>query len=181
MTNKVLESWSSRWSCDLLWLLPPGPPALPLSSLELVNYDAEVSPEVLAPLRALRRLAVCHLYSVPGPRCHLRAWLLALPRLARLSVHGGHRLGAYADCVPESVVGLKLCVDLTLEDLEVLGGRLPRLQHLHLEPWGTAGTVGLLPRLFPQLRTLHIRSEPPAAPQDRIYTDTQSPLYRVWV
>ncbi|CAL8283357.1 unnamed protein product [Lota lota] len=134
-----------------------GPRPLPLSSLELLNYDTLVSREALAALSGLQRLSVFHLYSVPGPRCHLRTWLLALPTLTHLSVHGGHRLGAYADCLPPSLVGLTLCVDLTLEDLVVLGGRLPQLQHLHLEPWGATGHVALVPQLFPQLRTLKIR------------------------
>ncbi|KAJ3613627.1 hypothetical protein NHX12_019873 [Muraenolepis orangiensis] len=134
-----------------------GHQALTLSSLELQNYDTEVSEEALGPLSGLQHLSIFHLYSVPGPRCHLRTWLLSLHTLTHLSVHGGHRLGAYADCVPESVVGLTLCVDLSLEDLVVLGGRLPHLQHLHLEPWGTTGYVALVPQLFPQLRTLKIR------------------------
>ena len=72
---------------------------------------------------------------------------------------GGHRLGAWAACLPRSVVGLTLCVDLTLDDLVVLGARLPLLQHLHLEPWGATGYVALVPELFPQLRTLKIRSD----------------------
>ncbi|XP_056445975.1 uncharacterized protein im:7136021 isoform X1 [Gadus chalcogrammus] len=134
-----------------------GPRPLPLSSLELLNYDTLVTRAALAPLAGLRRLSVLHLYSVPGPQCHLCTWLLALPRLTHLSVHGGHRLGAWADCLPQSVVGLTLCVDLTLDDLVVLGARLPQLQHLHLEPWGATGYVALVPELFPQLRTLKIR------------------------
>ena len=53
-----------------------------------MNYDTLVSQEALAPLSGLQRLSVLHLYSVPGPQCHLRTWLLALPRLTHLSVHG---------------------------------------------------------------------------------------------
>ncbi|XP_071782520.2 uncharacterized protein LOC139932575 [Centroberyx gerrardi] len=133
------------------------PADLVLSSLELLNYDTVVSQEVLRPLSRLRSLSVYHLYSVPGPTCHLQTWLTGLQQLTCLSVHGGHPLGVYADFLPASLRSLTLCVDLTAEDLQTVGTKLPDLQHLHLEPWGSAGLVGLVPQLFPRLRTLKMR------------------------
>lgn len=72
-------------------------------------------------------------------------------------VSGGHPLGAYADFLPTSIRSLMLCVDMTATDLRALGMKLPELQCLHLEPWGDSGLVGLVPQLFPRLRTLRIR------------------------
>ncbi|XP_029900371.1 uncharacterized protein LOC115354228 [Myripristis murdjan] len=136
---------------------PPAGGALRLSSLQLLNYDTVVSQEVLRPLSRLRSLSVYHLYSVPGPTCHLQTWLSALQQLSSLSVHGGHPLGAYADFLPASVRSLMLCVDMTAADLRALGMKLPELQCLHLEPWGDGSLVGLVPQLFPRLRTLRIK------------------------
>lgn len=59
-----------------------------MSDLHLMNYDASVTPDVLQPLLGLRSLSVFHLWSVPGPICHLQTWLTALTRLHSLSVHG---------------------------------------------------------------------------------------------
>ncbi|XP_069567750.1 uncharacterized protein [Brachyistius frenatus] len=135
-----------------------GGAALQLSDLQLLNYDAMVTQEVLQPLSRLRNLSIFHLYSVPGPICHLQTWLTSLPHLRSLSVHGGHPLPAYADFLPSSLVDLTLCVDLQPEDLQVVSGRVPHLEHLHLEPWGSSSKlVRLLPQLFPHLRTLRIR------------------------
>lgn len=132
--------------------------ALQLSDLQLLNYDAVVTQEVLQPLSRLRSLSIFHLYSVPGPTCHLQTWLTSLPQLRSLSVHGGHPLAAYADFLPSSLLSLTLCVDLQPEDLQVVSQRAPHLEHLHLEPWSSsASLVRLLPQLFPQLRTLRIR------------------------
>lgn len=131
---------------------------LQLTDLQLLNYDAVVTQEVLQPLSRLRNLSVFHLYSVPGPTCHLKTWLTSLPELCSLSVHGGHPLSAYADCLPPSLLSLTLCVDLQPEDLHVISLRAPHLEHLHLEPWSSSSSlVGLLPQLFPHLRTLRIR------------------------
>lgn len=131
---------------------------LQLTELQLLNYDAVVTEDVLRPLSRLRSLSIVHLYSVPGPTCHLQTWLTSLPRLCSLSVHGGHPLSAYANFLPASLHSLSLCVDLEPEDLYVVSTRAPRLQHLHLEPWGSASNlVRLLPQLFPQLLTLRIR------------------------
>uniref|UniRef100_UPI0037E7DB8F uncharacterized protein n=1 Tax=Semicossyphus pulcher TaxID=241346 RepID=UPI0037E7DB8F len=135
-----------------------GGAALPLSDLQLLNYDAVVTQEVLQPLSSLRSLSVFHLYSVPGPTCHLQTWLTSLPQLCSLSVHGGHPLAAYADFLPSSLLSLMLCVDLQPEDLHVVSLRAPHLEHLHLEPWGSSSSlVRLLPQLFPHLRTLRLR------------------------
>ncbi|KAM4624697.1 uncharacterized protein ACJ7VT_003240 [Polymixia lowei] len=133
------------------------PAGLALSSLELLNYDTVVSHEALRRLCHLHSLSVYHLYSVPGPTCHLRTWLTVLQQLNTVSVHGGHPLVAYADCMPASVTRLTLCVDMTADDLVTLAGRVPDLRHLHLEPWGSAGLIGLIPHLFPQLRSLRMR------------------------
>ncbi|XP_034015430.1 uncharacterized protein LOC117500764 isoform X2 [Thalassophryne amazonica] len=133
---------------------------LKLSALELLNYDAVVTQETLQSLSDLRSLSIIHLYSVPGPTCHLQTWLTALPWLNSLSVHGGHPLGVYANFLPESLHSLTLCVDMKPEDLETVGQRTPHLQHLHLEPWTSiCGLLSLLPQLFPQLRTLRIRHQ----------------------
>ncbi|XP_068457139.1 uncharacterized protein [Clinocottus analis] len=134
--------------------------ALQLSDLQLLNYDAVVTQEVLQPLSRLRSLSVYHLYSVPGPICHLQTWLTSLPQLLSLSVHGGHPLAAYADFLPSSLLSLTLCVDLQPEDLQLVSRRAPHLQHLHLEPWSSSSSlVRLLPQLFPHLRTLRIRHQ----------------------
>ncbi|CAK6982069.1 uncharacterized protein LOC128375258 [Scomber scombrus] len=131
---------------------------LHLSELQLLNYDATVTQEVLRPLSRLRSLSIFHLYSVPGPTCHLRTWLTSLPHLESLSVDGGHPLAAYADLLPSSLVSLTLSVELQLEDLQVVSLRAPHLQQLHLEPWSSSsGLVRLLPHLFPHLTTLRIR------------------------
>lgn len=138
--------------------LTAGGGALQLSDLQLLNYDAAVTPEVLQPLSRLRSLSVFHLYSVPGPTCHLQTWLTSLPQLRSLSVHGGHPLAVYADFLPSSLLSLTLCVDLQPEDLQVVSHRAPHLEHLHLEPWSSSSNlVRLLPQLFPHLRTLRIR------------------------
>ncbi|XP_036928625.1 uncharacterized protein im:7136021 isoform X4 [Acanthopagrus latus] len=135
-----------------------GGSALQLSDLQLLNYDAVVTHEALQPLSCLRSLSIFHLYSVPGPTCHLQTWLMALPQLRSLSVHGGHPLAVYADILPSSLLSLTLCVDLQPEDLQVVSHRAPHLQHLHLEPWSASSNlVTLLPHLFPHLRTLRIR------------------------
>lgn len=132
--------------------------ALKLSDLQLLNYDAVVTPDVLLPLSNLRSLSVFHLYSVPGPTCHLTTWLSSLTELRSLSVHGGHPLSAYADFLPSSLVSLMLCVDLQPDDLYMVSLRAPQLEHLHLEPWGSSSNlVKLLPQLFPHLKTLKIR------------------------
>lgn len=137
-----------------------GGTALKLSDLQLLNYDAVVTQEVLQPLSNLHSLSVFHMYSVPGPTCHLQTWLTSLPQLRSLCVHGGHPLAVYADSLPSSLLSLTLCVDLQLEDLQVVSLRAPHLEHLHLEPWGTSSNlVRLLPQLFPRLRTLRIRHQ----------------------
>ncbi|XP_020509368.1 uncharacterized protein im:7136021 isoform X1 [Labrus bergylta] len=138
--------------------LTAGGAALKLSDLQLLNYDAMVTQEVLQPLSYLSSLSVFHLYSVPGPTCHLQTWLTSLQQLRSLSVHGGHPLGVYADWLPSSLISLTLCVDLQPEDLHVVSLRAPHLEHLHLEPWSSSSNlVRLLPQLFPHLRTLRIR------------------------
>ncbi|XP_072221981.1 uncharacterized protein [Leuresthes tenuis] len=140
--------------------IPDGDAALQLSDLQLLDYDAVVTQEVLQPLSHLGSLSIFHLYSVPGPICHLRTWLTSLPQLSSLSVHGGHPLAAYADFLPSSLLSLTLCVDLQPEDLQVVSFRIPHLQHLHLDPWSSSSNlVRLLPQLFPQLRTLRIRHQ----------------------
>ncbi|XP_068593352.1 uncharacterized protein im:7136021 [Cebidichthys violaceus] len=132
--------------------------ALQLSDLQLLNYDAVVTQEVLQPLSHLLSLSIFHLYSVPGPICHLQTWLTSLPQLRSLSVHGGHPLAVYADFLPSSLLSLTLSVDLQPEDLQVVSHRAPHLEHLHLEPWSSSSDlVRLLPQLFPHLRTLRIR------------------------
>lgn len=132
--------------------------ALQLSDLQLLNYDAVVTQEVLQPLSGLRSLSVLHLYSVPGPICHLQTWLTSLQQLRSLSVHGGHPLAVYADFLPSSLLSLTLSVDLQPEDLQVVSYRAPHLEHLHLEPWSSSSSlVRLLPQLFPHLKTLRIR------------------------
>ncbi|XP_068194286.1 uncharacterized protein [Antennarius striatus] len=132
--------------------------ALQLSDLQLLDYDAAVTQEVVQPLSRLRVLSIYHLYSVPGPTCHLRTWLTSLQQLQSLSVHGGHPLAAYVDLLPPSLLSLTLCVDLQAEDLQVVSERAPYLEHLHLEPWSSASNmVRTLPRLFPHLKTLRIR------------------------
>ncbi|XP_067334871.1 uncharacterized protein im:7136021 [Channa argus] len=132
--------------------------ALCLSDLQLLNYDAMVTREVLQPLSCLRSLSVYHLYSVPGPTCHMQTWLTSLPQLSSLTVYGGHPLAAYADFLPSSLLSLTLCVDLEPEDLQVVSVRTPHLEHLHLEPWSSSSNlVRLLPQLFPCLRSLRIR------------------------
>lgn len=131
---------------------------LQLCDLQLLNYDAVVTQEVLQPLSHLHSLSILHLYSVPGPTCHLQTWLMSLPQLYSLSVHGGHPLAVYADFLPSSLHSLTLCVDLQPEDLQVVSLRAPHLEHLHLEPWSSSSNmVRLLPQLFPHLRTLRIR------------------------
>ncbi|XP_026194964.1 uncharacterized protein im:7136021 isoform X2 [Anabas testudineus] len=131
---------------------------LHLSDLQLLNYDAVVTQKVLQPLSHLRSLSVFHLYSVPGPTCHLQTWLMSLPQLCSLTVYGGHPLAAYANYLPWSLLSLTLCVDLEPEDLQVVSLRVPHLEHLHLEPWSSSSNlVRLLPQLFPHLRTLRIR------------------------
>ncbi|KAG8013028.1 hypothetical protein GBF38_021210 [Nibea albiflora] len=131
---------------------------LQLSDLQLLNYDAMVTQEVLQPLSRLHSLSIFHLYSVPGPTCHLQTWLTSLPQLRCLSVHGGHPLAVYADFLPSSLLSLTLSVDLQPEDLQVASVRAPHLEHLHLEPWSSSSSlVRLLPQLFPHLRTLRIR------------------------
>ncbi|XP_029686494.1 uncharacterized protein isoform X2 [Takifugu rubripes] len=108
---------------------PTGFRALQLSELQLLNYDAAVTQEVLQPLSHLKNLSIFHLYSVPGPTCHLQTWLASLQQLCSLSVHGGH-------CLAEA----------------------PHLEHLHLEPWtSSSNLIRLLPQLFPHLRRLSIR------------------------
>nr|XP_046268607.1 uncharacterized protein LOC124071769 [Scatophagus argus] len=135
-----------------------GSGALQLSDLQLLNYDALVTKEVLQPLSHLQSLSIFHLYSVPGPTCHLQTWLTSLPQLRSLSVHGGHPLAVYADFLPSSLLSLTLCVDLQPEDLQVVSHRAPHLEHLHLEPWGSSSSlVRHLPHLFPHLKTLRIR------------------------
>ncbi|XP_014858450.1 PREDICTED: uncharacterized protein LOC106927417 [Poecilia mexicana] len=137
---------------------PAAGASLQLSELQLLNYDAAVTPEVLQPLANLRSLSVFHLYSVPGPTCHLQTWLSSLQQLCSLSVHGGHPLVVYADFLPSSLRSLTLCVDLQPEDLQIVSFRAPNLRHLHLEPWSSSSKlVRLLPQLFPGLRTLAIR------------------------
>ncbi|KAM7375639.1 hypothetical protein PAMP_005434 [Pampus punctatissimus] len=137
---------------------PAGDGGLQLSDLQLLNYDAMVTQEVLQPLSCLHSLSIFHLYSVPGPICHMQTWLTALPHLYSLNVHGGHPLAAYADLLPSSLISLTLCVDLQPEDLQVVSLRVPHLEHLHLEPWSSSSSlVRLLPQLFPHLRTLRIR------------------------
>lgn len=69
-------------------MFPSGFGALQLSELQLLNYDAAVTQEVLQPLSHLKNLSVFHLYSVPGPICHLQTWLASLQQLCSLSVHG---------------------------------------------------------------------------------------------
>ncbi|GLD69046.1 uncharacterized protein AKAME5_002035900 [Lates japonicus] len=135
-----------------------GGSTLKLSDLQLLNYDAVVTQDVLQPLSRLHSLSIFHLYSVPGPTCHLQTWLSSLPQLRNLSVHGGHPLAVYADFLPSSLLSLTLCVDLQPEDLQVVSLRAPHLEHLHLEPWSSSSNlVRLLPQLFPHLRTLRIR------------------------
>ncbi|XP_041810239.1 uncharacterized protein LOC121618736 isoform X2 [Chelmon rostratus] len=135
-----------------------GGSTLQLSDLQLMDYDAVVTQEVLQPLSHLHSLSIFHLYSVPGPTCHLKTWLLSLSQLRSLSVHGGHPLAAYADFLPSSLLSLTLYVDLQAEDLQVVSRRAPHLEHLHLEPWSSSSNlIGLLPQLFPHLRTLRIR------------------------
>ncbi|XP_022065859.1 uncharacterized protein im:7136021 isoform X2 [Acanthochromis polyacanthus] len=137
-----------------------GGAVLQLSDLQLLNYDAMVTEETLQPLSRLRSLSIFHLYSVPGPTCHLRTWLTSLQQLCSLSVHGGHPLAMYADCLPSSLLSLTLCVDLQPEDLQLVSIRAPQLEHLHLEPWSSSSNlVRLLPQLFPHLRTLRIRHQ----------------------
>nr|XP_020477035.1 uncharacterized protein LOC109972484 isoform X2 [Monopterus albus] len=132
--------------------------ALQLSDLQLLNYDAVVTQDVLQPLSHLRSLSVFHLYSVPGPTCHLQTWLTSLPQLCSLSVHGGHPLSAYVEFLPSSLLNLTLCVDLQPEDLQLVSLRAPHLEHLHLEPWSSSSNlIRLLPQLFPHLKTLRIR------------------------
>ncbi|XP_013877184.1 uncharacterized protein LOC106526985, partial [Austrofundulus limnaeus] len=138
--------------------VPAGGASLQLSELQLLNYDAVVTPDVLKPLTNLRSLSVFHLYSVPGPTCHLQTWLSSVQELVSLSVHGGHPLAAYANFLPASLLSLTLCVDLQPEDLQVVSSRAPDLQHLHLEPWSSSSNlVRLLPQLFPRLQSLAIR------------------------
>lgn len=138
--------------------LTAGGNTLQLSDLQLLDYDAVVTQEVLQPLSRLHSLSIFHLYSVPGPICHLQTWLMSLPQLCSLSVHGGHPLAAYADFLPSSLLSLTLCVDLQPEDLQMVSHRAPHLEHLHLEPWSSSSNlVRLLPQLFPHLRTLRIR------------------------
>ncbi|XP_068607954.1 uncharacterized protein [Brachionichthys hirsutus] len=132
--------------------------ALRLSDLQLLDYDATVTQEVVQPLSGLGVLSVYHLYSVPGPTCHLRTWLASLQQLRSLSVHGGHPLAAYVDLLPSSLLSLTLCVDLQPDDLQVVSQRAPHLEHLHLEPWSSSpNMVGTLPNLFPCLKTLRMR------------------------
>ncbi|CAG5866945.1 unnamed protein product, partial [Menidia menidia] len=129
-------------------------------NLQLLDYDAAVTPDVLRPLSHLQSLSVYHLYSVPGPACHLQTWLSSLPQLRSLSVHGGHPLAAYADFLPSSLLSLTLCVDLQPDDLRVVSLRAPHLQYLHLEPWSSSSNlIRLLPQLFPNLQTLRIRHQ----------------------
>ncbi|KAM9708576.1 uncharacterized protein ACNS7B_000832 isoform 3-T3 [Menidia menidia] len=133
---------------------------LQLWELQLLDYDAAVTPDVLRPLSHLQSLSVYHLYSVPGPACHLQTWLSSLPQLRSLSVHGGHPLAAYADFLPSSLLSLTLCVDLQPDDLRVVSLRAPHLQYLHLEPWSSSSNlIRLLPQLFPNLQTLRIRHQ----------------------
>ncbi|XP_029349084.1 uncharacterized protein LOC115035425 [Echeneis naucrates] len=132
--------------------------ALKLTDLQLLNYDAVVTQEVLQPLSCLHSLSIFHLYSVPGPICHLQTWLTSLPQLRSLSVHGGHALAVFAGFLPSSLLSLTLCVDLQPEDLQVVSRRAPHLEQLHLEPWSSSSNlIRLLPQLFPHLRTLRIR------------------------
>ncbi|AWP15944.1 Hypothetical protein SMAX5B_021779 [Scophthalmus maximus] len=140
--------------------LSAGGGAVQLSELQLLDYDAAVTQEVLQPLSRLQSLSIFHLYSVPGPVCHLTTWLTSLPELRSLSVHGGHPLAAYVDFLPRSLHSLTLCVELHPDDLQVASLRAPCLEHLHLEPWSSSSDlVRLLPQLFPHLRTLHIRHQ----------------------
>lgn len=137
-----------------------GDAALQLLDLQLLNYDAVVTQETLQPLSRLRSLSVFHLYSVPGPTCHLQTWLTSLPHLTNLSIHGGHPLASYADFLPTSLLSLTLCVDLQPNDLRVVSARAPQLEHLHLEPWSSSSDlIRLLPQLFPHLKTLRIRHQ----------------------
>ncbi|KAM8834089.1 uncharacterized protein ACB058_017789 [Synchiropus picturatus] len=128
-----------------------------LSHLQLVDYDAMVKPQVLQPLWRLSSLSIYHMYSVPGPSCHLQTWLSALAQLRSLHVAGGHALAVYADFLPPSLLSLSLEVDMQPEDLKLVSQRVPQLKHLHLEPWGSPGLLGLIPQLFPNLTTLRIR------------------------
>ncbi|XP_030574838.1 uncharacterized protein LOC115772622 [Archocentrus centrarchus] len=138
----------------------PGGAALRLLDLQLLNYDAVVTEEALKPLSHLHNLSVFHLYSVPGPTCHLQTWLMSLPHLSSLSIHGGHPLAAYVNFLPASLLSLTLCVDLKPEDLQVVSVRTPQLEHLHLEPWSSSSNIiRLLPQLFPHLKTLRIRHQ----------------------
>ncbi|KAM9708575.1 uncharacterized protein ACNS7B_000832 isoform 2-T2 [Menidia menidia] len=143
---------------------------LQLWELQLLDYDAAVTPDVLRPLSHLQSLSVYHLYSVPGPACHLQTWLSSLPQLRSLSVHGGHPLAAYADFLPSSLLSLTLCVDLQPDDLRVVSLRAPHLQYLHLEPWSSSSNlIRLLPQLFPNLQTLRISDWNDEALRDAFY------------
>ncbi|XP_062379656.1 uncharacterized protein im:7136021 [Sardina pilchardus] len=131
-----------------------------LTSLELLNYlDPMLSPMALDHLPFLESLTVKYDTTVKG-RGHLRSWLKSLTHLTELTVKKGHPFRGYARSLPGTLRSLSLTgMVVTPGALPLAAKKVPDLQHLHYDPFDVKGDIiAEIPRLFPQLQTLKIRS-----------------------
>lgn len=123
-----------------------------------------MSEEALRSLGGLRSLSIRYRYIREGVECRLKSWLSHLEQLETLAIIGGNSLATYTTTVPPSVTRLTLRVAITLKDMDSIAPKVPGLEHLDIEQNRSSGSLcRRIPMLFPQLRTLRIRSEPDAA------------------
>ncbi|XP_041927391.1 F-box/LRR-repeat protein 12 isoform X1 [Alosa alosa] len=132
-----------------------------LTSLELLNYmDPMLSPVALDHLPFLESLTVKYDRRDKG-RSHLRSWLKSLTHLTELTVMNGHPFRGYATSLPRTLRTLSLTGMMMRPGAMALAAKkVPDLQHLHYDPFDFKGDIIIveIPRLFPQLQTLKIRS-----------------------
>ncbi|XP_055078067.1 F-box/LRR-repeat protein 12-like [Periophthalmus magnuspinnatus] len=134
-----------------------------LRSLELVDCSVwSLSTDMLKMVPCLQSLALFFRSEEPGGYSLLAAWLRELPLLSSLLLAHGPPVGAIAGSIPSSVTRLTLLPSrITSEEMTSLSTQLPNLRHLHLDPRAPLDSdkVALIPRLFPGLRSLHLRHE----------------------
>ncbi|KAE8276969.1 hypothetical protein D5F01_LYC25305 [Larimichthys crocea] len=118
---------------------------LQLSDLQLLNYDAMVTQEVLQPLSRLRSLSIFHLYSVPGPTCHLQTWLTSLPQLRCLSVHALELSSNLVRLLPQLFPHLRtLRIGKDTRHLQKSGDLVINDNSFHSDPAGFFGAMATL-------------------------------------
>lgn len=142
------------------------PNAAQLTSLELFVKSHSLPENAMKLVPKLQRLTMYYKdgpRETPGnqPQSVMSKWLRELHELSTLVIVEGPLVQKYVASIPATLMDLTLRISrFSLEDMAAVAAQTPNLQRLHLDTWPShlGVVVSQIPKLFPKLKRLTLRS-----------------------